>query len=72
MSLEFRFGDAGEVTGIYTPACWGSFDGGDKQAPWEGHLRNYAERAMSPDLLSRAALHSIVNFPGRRPASAYP
>ena len=44
VSLEFRFSDAGEVTGIYTPARWGSFDGGYKQAPWEGHFRKYEEK----------------------------
>ena len=44
VSLEFRFSDAGEVTGIYTPARWGSFDGGYKQAPWEGHFRKYQEK----------------------------
>ena len=44
VSLEFRFGDSGEVTGIYTPARWGMFAGGYKQVPWEGHFRDYRER----------------------------
>jgi hypothetical protein len=44
VSLEFRFSDTGEVTGIYTPARWGSFDGGYKQVPWEGHFGRYEER----------------------------
>ena len=44
VSLEFRFSETGEVTGIYTPARWGSFDGGYEQRPWEGHFRNYAQR----------------------------
>jgi uncharacterized protein DUF6544 len=44
VSLEFRFGDNGEVTGIYTPARWGTFGGGYKQVPWEGHFRDYRER----------------------------
>ena len=44
VSLEFRFGDSGEVTGIYTPARWGTFAGGFKQVPWEGHFREYRER----------------------------
>lgn len=44
VSLEFRFDDAGEVAGIYTPARWGTFDGGYKQVPWEGHFRNYVNR----------------------------
>jgi hypothetical protein len=44
VSLEFRFSDTGEVTGIYTPARWGSFDGGYKQVPWEGHFGSYEEK----------------------------
>ena len=41
VSLEFRFADTGEVTGIYTPARWGTFPGGYAQRGWEGHFRNY-------------------------------
>ena len=44
VSLEFRFSETGEVAGIYTPARWGSFDGGYEQRPWEGHFHNYAQR----------------------------
>jgi hypothetical protein len=44
VSLEFRFAETGEVTGIYTPARWGTFAGGYRQAPWEGHFREYSER----------------------------
>ncbi len=44
VSLEFRFADSGEVTGIYTPARWGTFAGGYRQLPWEGHFRDYRER----------------------------
>jgi hypothetical protein len=44
VSLEFRFSDSGEVTGIYTPARWGTFDGGYRQIPWEGHFRNYRQQ----------------------------
>ena len=44
VSLEFRFADTGEVTGIYTPARWGSFAGGYRQAGWEGHFHNYRDR----------------------------
>lgn len=44
VSLEFRFGESGEVTGIYTPARWGTFAGGYKQVPWEGHFRDYRDR----------------------------
>lgn len=42
--LEFRFGDTGEVTGIYTPARWGTFGGRYHQRPWDGHFRNYQDR----------------------------
>jgi len=44
VSLEFRFNIAGEVAGIYTTARWGTFDGGYKQVPWEGHFRKYVNR----------------------------
>jgi hypothetical protein len=44
VSLEFRFANSGEVTGIYTPARWGTFEGGYRQVPWEGHFREYRER----------------------------
>jgi hypothetical protein len=43
VSLEFRFADNGEVTGIYTPARWGTFPDGYRQVPWEGHFRDYRE-----------------------------
>jgi hypothetical protein len=44
VSLEFRFGETGEVTGIYTPARWGTFDDGYRQVPWEGHFRDYRDQ----------------------------
>jgi len=44
VSLEFRFAPSGEVTGIYTPARWGTFSGGFRQLPWEGHFRNYRQQ----------------------------
>jgi len=44
VSLDFRFSPSGEVASIYTPARWGTFDGGYKQVPWEGHFRRYARR----------------------------
>jgi hypothetical protein len=44
VSLEFRFAETGEVTGIYTPGRWGTFGGGYEQRPWEGHFRNYDRR----------------------------
>ena len=44
VSLEFRFAESGEVTGIYTPGRWGTFPDGYRQVPWEGHFRDYRER----------------------------
>jgi hypothetical protein len=44
VSLEFRFAETGEVTGIYTPGRWGTFPGGYRQVPWEGRFRDYRER----------------------------
>ena len=44
VSLEFRFAETGEVSGIYTPARWGTFAGGYEQVPWEGHFTDYRER----------------------------
>jgi hypothetical protein len=44
VSLEFRFAENGEVTGIYTPARWGTFPGGYRQVAWEGHFRDYRHR----------------------------
>ena len=44
VSLEFRFAGNGEVSGIYTPGRWGKFPEGYRQAPWEGHFRDYRER----------------------------
>jgi hypothetical protein len=41
VSLEFRFNEIGEVTGIYSPGRFGAFDGIYRQAPWEGHFKNY-------------------------------
>ncbi|MGB6054575.1 MAG: DUF6544 family protein [Burkholderiaceae bacterium] len=42
VSLEFRFNRNNEVTDIYTPGRWGSFDGGYRQVGWEGRFRDYA------------------------------
>ena len=43
ISLEFRFNNLGEITGIYTEDRFGKF--GDKYVryPWEGRFRNYEE-----------------------------
>lgn len=43
VSLEFHFNEAGEISGIYTPGRWGSFNGGYKQVAWEGHFSDYCE-----------------------------
>jgi len=43
VSLEFRFGVSGEVTGIYTPARWGRFGKRYLQLPWEGEFREYRQ-----------------------------
>jgi hypothetical protein len=45
VSLEFRFNEVGEVTGIYSPGRFGRFDGGYKRVPWEGHFRDYQIQA---------------------------
>ncbi|MDI5932826.1 hypothetical protein QLQ84_03405 [Halomonas sp. LN1S58] len=41
VSLQFRFNDAGEVVGIYSPGRFGRFDGEYRRVPWEGHFRDY-------------------------------
>jgi hypothetical protein len=45
VSLEFRFADTGEMTGIYTAGRWGKFEDSYRQAPWEGHFRNYRDES---------------------------
>lgn len=40
-SLEFRFNDAGEVTGVYTTERYGLFNGRYEQHPWEGRFSDY-------------------------------
>jgi hypothetical protein len=44
VSLEFRFGAAGDVEAIHTPARWGKFEGGYRQREWEGHFFDYGLR----------------------------
>ena len=44
VALEFRFAATGEVTGVYAPARWGSFDGHYEQGGWEGHFSTYERR----------------------------
>lgn len=45
VSLEFRFNEAGEAIGIYSPGRFSIFDGRYKQVPWEGHFRDYQVQA---------------------------
>lgn len=45
VSLEFRFNEAGEVSGIYSPGRFGRFDGEYREVPWEGHFRDYQIQA---------------------------
>lgn len=45
VALVFSFNDAGEVTGIFSPGRFGQFDDGYRQAPWEGHFRDYQQVA---------------------------
>ena len=45
MSLEYRFNDSGEVTGVFSPGRFGRFDGGFRRLPWEGRFRDYRECA---------------------------
>jgi hypothetical protein len=44
VSLEFRFAETGEITGIYTPARWAHFGKSYRQLPWEGRFRDYRKR----------------------------
>lgn len=41
VSLEFRFNETDEVTGIYTPGRYGRFDNEYRRVPWEGHFADY-------------------------------
>jgi hypothetical protein len=45
VSLEFRFNEVGEVTGIYSAGRFGRFNGEYKKAPWQGHFRDYQVQA---------------------------
>lgn len=45
VSLEFRFNDIGEVTGIYTDGRFGRFNGDYRQIPWQGHFQDYQVQA---------------------------
>lgn len=40
-SVEFRFNETGQITGMYTEGRFGQFDGGYRKTPWQGEFRNY-------------------------------
>ncbi len=44
VALEFGFNSNDEVASIYTPGRWGHFGKEYRQAAWEGHFSEYAER----------------------------
>jgi len=44
VSLEFRFNEVGEVTGIYAVERWGRFGDTYELVPWEGRFANYTRR----------------------------
>jgi hypothetical protein len=44
VSLEFRFNDVGEVTGIYAAERWGRFGDTYELIPWEGRFGNYTRK----------------------------
>jgi hypothetical protein len=45
VSLEFRFNQSDEVSGIYSPGRWGRFHGEYRQVPWEGHFGAYRQES---------------------------
>lgn len=45
VSLEFRFNEVGEATGIYSAGRFGRFGDEYKQVPWQGHFRDYQVQA---------------------------
>jgi len=44
VSLEFRFNDVGEVTGIYAAERWGRFGDTYELVPWEGRFGSYTRK----------------------------
>lgn len=44
VSVEFRFNEIGEITGIYSDGRFGRFDKEYKKVPWEGRFRDYQVR----------------------------
>lgn len=45
VSLEFRFNEAGEIIGVYSPGRYRRRRGGYELTPWEGRFTNYQVRA---------------------------
>ena len=45
VSLDFHFGESGEVTRIYTPGRYRRIDRGYTSAPWEAHFSDYRPQA---------------------------
>jgi hypothetical protein len=44
ISLEFKFNETGEITGVFSPARFKEVDGEYKSFPWAGRFWNYRER----------------------------
>jgi len=44
VSLEFRFDETGQITGVYTPGRYREVDGRYELTPWAGYFRRYEER----------------------------
>lgn len=44
VSLEYRFGDDGLVSSVYSTGRWGRFRGQYARVPWEGFFSSYDER----------------------------
>jgi hypothetical protein len=44
VSLEFRFNDLGEITGVFAPARYREVNGKYEPTPWAGYFYNYQEK----------------------------
>lgn len=42
VSLDFQFGERGEIVSVYTPARYRDVDGRSVPTPWMGHFKSYA------------------------------
>lgn len=57
VSLEFSFGESGEVTGIFGSGRFGRFGGAYTKMPGEGHFRDYrTHRGMRVPMYERSRL----------------